>query len=172
MKNLRLLTVFAFLFIGSFSLSAQEIGVVSIEEIFNALPAKKSADETMDKMVNAHKTEIEKRENALKAIEEAVQTKVGGKSQQEIQGMAAELESMQKDYMGKQQELVTYQQAAAKEVNEKENALMKPIEQTVKNSIDKIAAAKGLKYVLEKGMLIYANGMDITADVKKDLGIQ
>lgn len=171
MKNLRLLTVFAFLLIGSLSLNAQEIGVVNIEEIFNALPAKKSADETMDKMVNQHKAEIEKRENALKSIEESVQTKVAGKSQTEIQAMQTELESMQKEYMDKQQDLVTYQQAAAKEVNEKEVSLMKPIEQTVKNSIDKVSAAKGLKYVFEKGMLIYFNGVDITADVKKDLGI-
>ena len=95
-----------------------------------------------------------------------------GKSQAEIQGMMTQLEATQKDYMAKQQALVTYQQAAAKELSEKENSLLKPIEDKVKASIDKVAAAKGLKYVVEKSMFLYANGIDITADVKKDLGIK
>lgn len=172
MKNLKFLTVFTLLMLGSISLSAQDFGVVSIEEIFSNLPAKKSADATLESLVQQHQTKIQEKQNALQAIETEVQTKTEGKSQAEIQGMMSELEAMQQQYLTLQQDLVSYQQAAAKEVNEKEEALYAPIDQTVKNSVDKVAAAKGLKYVIEKSMLIYSNGLDITADVKKDLGIQ
>lgn len=172
MKNLKFLTVFALLMIGSISLSAQEIGVVSIDEVFRELPAKKSADATLETMVEQHQAKIKQKQDALQAIESEVQTKTEGKSQAEIQAIMPELEAKQQQYMTLQQDLVNYQQAAAKEVNEKEEALYAPIDQTVKNSVDKIAAAKGLKYVMEKSMLIYSNGIDITADVKKDLGIK
>lgn len=171
MKNLKLFTVFAFLLFGSISLSAQDFGVVNVEDILNHFQEKKNADSQLNALVEKHQNEIKKQQDALLAIEKDVQSKTEGKSQAEIQGMMSQLETIQKDYMAKQQALVSYQQAAAKEVSEKEAALLKPIEDKVKNSINKVAAAKGLKYVMEKSLLLYANGVDITNDVKKDLGI-
>lgn len=172
MKNLKLFTVFAFLLVGSLTVSAQDLGVVSVEDIFNNFQEKMNADTQLNTLVEKHQAEIKKQQEALLAIEKDVQAKTEGKSQAEIQGMMTQLEATQKEYMTKQQALVTYQQAAAKELSEKENSLLKPIEDKVKASIDKVAAAKGLKYVVEKSMFLYANGIDITADVKKDLGIK
>lgn len=172
MKNFKFLTVFAFLIIGSITLSAQDFGVVNVEEILTSFPEKKTADATLDALVDKHQAEIKKRQTALQAIETEVEAKTKEKSQAEIQAMMGELQAKQQDYMTKQQELVAYQQAASKEVSEKEGALLNPIELKVKNSINKVAAAKGLKYVMEKSILLYSNGVDITADVKKDLGIK
>ncbi len=172
MKNLKLFVAFSFILLGSFTVSAQDFGVVNVEEVLSTFPEKTTADAQLDALVTKHQTEIKKQQDALLAIEKDVQTKTEGKSQAEIQGMMAELEGKQKDYMTKQQALVTYQQAAAKELSEKEATLLKPIEDKVKASISKVASAKGLKYVMEKSILLYANGVDITADVKKDLGIK
>lgn len=172
MKNLKLFVAFSFIVLGSFTVSAQEFGVVNVEEVLSTFPEKKNADTQLDALVQKHQTEIKKQQDALMAIEKEVQTKTEGKSQTEIQGMMTELEGKQKDYMTKQQALVNYQQAAQKELAEKENTLLKPIEDKVKSSINKVAAAKGLKYVIEKSILLYSNGVDITADVKKDLGIK
>lgn len=171
MRNLKFLAVFAIFFIGSFSLSAQEFGVVDVEEVLNTYPAKQNADTELNGLVNRHQTEIKKKQDALLAIENEVKAKTEGKSQAELQAIMPELEAKQQEYMDKQQDLITYQQAATKEVGEKEESLLKPIEDKVKASINKVAAAKGLKYVIEKSILLYANGTDITADVKKDLGI-
>ncbi len=172
MKNLKLFVAFSFILLGSFAVSAQDFGVVDIEEVLKTFPERTNADAQLDALVQKHQTEIKKQQDALLAIEKDVQTKTEGKSQAEIQGMMTQLEAQQKDYMTKQQALVSYQQAASKELSEKENALLKPIEDKVKNSISKVATAKGLKYVMEKSILLYANGTDITSDVKKDLGIK
>lgn len=172
MKNFKLFAAFALIFLGSFTLSAQDFGVVNVEEVLSTFPDKTNADSQLDGLVQKHQTEIKKQQEALLAIEKDVQAKTEGKSQAEIQGMMSELEAKQQDYMTKQQALVNYQQAAAKELSEKENALLKPIEDKVKASINKVAASKGLKYVMEKSLLLYSNGIDITADVKKDLGIK
>lgn len=171
MKKMKLFSIFAFMFFGTIGLSAQDFGVVSIEDVLNNYPAKVSADAELDAMVKAHQTKMQEKQNALQAIENDVKAKTEGKSQAEIQAIMPELEAKQQDYMAKQQDLVNYQQAAAKEVNEREEALMGPIETKIKGSIKKVADAKGLKYVIEKNILLYSNGVDITADVKKDLGI-
>lgn len=172
MKNLKLFVTFSFILLGSFTVSAQDFGVVNLADIFSTFPEQKNADAQLEALVQKHQAEIKKQQDALLAIEKDVQTKTEGKSQAEIQAMMPELEAKQQDYMTKQQALINYNQAAEKELAEKENALLKPIQDKVKASISKVAAAKGLKYVMEKSTLLYANGTDITADVKKDLGIK
>lgn len=172
MKNLKFLTVFAFILMGSMTLSAQDFGVISIEEVFKNLPEKLEADKTLDNLAERHQTEIQKRQQTLTAIENEVAAKVEGKTDAQIQAMMPELQAKQTDYMTKQEELVNYQKAAVQELGEREAALLTPIEAKVKKSIDKVAAAKGLKYVMEKSMLVYSNGIDITEDVKKDLGVK
>lgn len=172
MKNLKLFSILAFLLLGGISLSAQEFGIVNLDEVLNSYPAKISADQELENMVKAHQTKLKEKQDALQAIENAVKSKTDGKSQAEIQAMLPELEKQQQEYVTKQQDLVNYQQAAAKEVGEREDALMGPIEATVRNSIKRVADQKGIKYVMEKNSLLYSNGVDITADVKKDLGIK
>lgn len=172
MKNLKLFSVFAFLLIGTISLSAQDFGVVNLDEILNTYPARMNAEQELEGMVRTHQTKIQEKQNSLQAIEDFVKSKTEGKSQAEIQAIMPELESKQQEYFTKQQEIVDYQQAAAKEVADREEALMAPIETSIRNSINKVAQSKGLKYVMEKSQLLYSNGLDITADVKADLGIK
>src|SRR5690606_4572746 len=119
MKNFKLFAAFALIFLGSFTLSAQDFGVVNVEEVLSTFPDKTNADSQLDGLVQKHQTEIKKQQEALLAIEKDVQAKTEGKSQAEIQGMMSELEAKQQDYMTKQQALVNYQQAAAKELSEK-----------------------------------------------------
>src|SRR5690625_7415711 len=99
----------------------------------------------MKSLVEQHKTKIKEKQQDLQAIETEVQTKTEGKSQAEIQAMMGELEAMQQQYLSLQQDLVNYQQAAAREVNEREEALYATIDQTVKNSVDKVAAGKKIE---------------------------
>ncbi len=173
MKNLKLFSVITMLLVGSMTVMAQELGYVDPYDVVSSMPEKKSADAELETLYKKHQDEIKKQQDALAAIETEVETKVKGKSQAEIQAMSTELQAKQQDYMTKQQALVNYQQAAAKEVSEKEAALMKPINEKAKNAIDEVAAAKGLKYVIDASVLLYVNnGIDITADVKKKLGAQ
>jgi len=173
MKNFKLLSVITMLLVGSMTVMAQELGYVDPYEVVSAMPEKKSADTQLEALYKKHQDEIKKQQDALAAIEKEVEAKVKGKSQAEIEAMSTELQAKQQDYMTKQQSLVNYQQAASKEVSEKQDALMKPINEKAKRAIDEVAAAKGLKYVIDASVLLYVNnGIDITADVKKKLGAQ
>jgi len=173
MKNFKLFTVITMLLVGSMMVMAQELGYVDAYDVINSMPEKKAADTELDALYKRHQDEIKRQQDALAAIETEVEAKVKGKSQAEIQAMSTELQAKQQDYMAKQQALVTYQQAASKEVSEKEAALMKPVNEKAKKAIDEVAAAKGLKYVIDASVLLYVNnGIDLTADVKKKLGAQ
>ncbi|MNG39300.1 Outer membrane protein (OmpH-like) [compost metagenome] len=66
--------------------------------------------------------------------------------------------------------ITSYRDNAQKELQQKDSDIVKPIMEKVKASIQKVGKAKGYQYVLDGSTLILADGPNITADVKKDLG--
>ena len=72
---------------------------------------------------------------------------------------------------GMKQSLGQYQQQAQKDLQEKEFNLLKPIVEKADNAIKAVAKAQGFQYVLDSAMLVVADGKDLLADVKKQLGI-
>ena len=58
----------------------------------------------------------------------------------------------------------------ANELQKKEADMVKPLMDKIKASIAKVGKAKGYQYVLNLADLLLADGPDLTADVKKDLG--
>jgi len=72
---------------------------------------------------------------------------------------------------GMKQSLAQYQQQAQQDLQEKEINLLKPIVEKADAAITAVAKAQGFQYVLDAAMLIVADGKDLTADVKKQLGI-
>jgi len=64
-----------------------------------------------------------------------------------------------------------YRETAQKELQQKESDLAKPLMDKIKAFISKVGKAKGFNYVIDVNSAIYADGIDITSDVKKDLGL-
>ena len=103
-------------------------------------------------MVDEYQAKLKKYDGESTTVTDAVnQTR-----QQEVQDMAKRISD--------------YQETAQKDLQKKEADLMKPITEKVKASIQKVGKAKGYQYVLNAADLLLADGPDLTADVKKDLG--
>jgi outer membrane protein len=66
--------------------------------------------------------------------------------------------------------ITDYRDNAQKELQKKEADMVKPLMDKIKASISKVGKAKGYQYVLNIADLLLADGPDLTADVKKDLG--
>ncbi|MCY1500545.1 Outer membrane protein (OmpH-like) [compost metagenome] len=79
------------------------------------------------------------------------------------QDRAVEIQDMQK-------RIRDYGENAQKELQQKEQDLFKPIQDKIKAAIQKVGKAKGYQYVLDSNMVLLADGPNITADVKKELG--
>jgi len=140
-----------------------KVAHVDVSEIMSKMPAMLDAqnqlqklsgtyDAEYKKMVEEYQTKIKKYETESTTATEAVNTE-----------RAKEVQDMQK-------RIVDYRDNAQKELQQKDNDIMKPIMEKVKASIQKVGKAKGFQYVLDGSTLILADGPNITADVKKDLG--
>ena len=106
--------------------------------------------------------------------------------------MAAELQSKVKQYdteapnqtdeenqkrlqevQGMEQSIRQYQQQAQSDLQKKEFDLLKPISEKAQAAIITVANAQGFDYVLDSTQgqgVILANGKDLMADVKSELG--
>jgi outer membrane protein len=94
------------------------------------------------------------------------QAEVDTKTEEENQTRAQEVQSMEAS-------IRQYQQQAQQDLQTKQADLMKPITEKAREAILKVGRAQGFDYVLDSaaGITILADGKDLLADVKKELGI-
>jgi outer membrane protein len=101
-------------------------------------------------------------QNKIKQYDAESSTKTdeeNGKRLQEVQGM--------------EQSIRQYQAQAQQDLQKKEIELLKPITEKAKNAILKVGNSQGFDYVLDSSQgqgVIMANGKDLLADVKSELG--
>ncbi|MFH6995609.1 OmpH family outer membrane protein [Flavobacterium sp. FlaQc-48] len=165
MKQIKTLLIAAILILGaSNTMNAQaKVAHVDVSEIMSKMPAMLDAqnqlqklsgtyDAEYKKMVDEYQVKIKKYESEAATVTDAV----NGERSKEVQDM--------------QKRIVDYRDNAQKELQQKETDIVKPLMEKVRASIQKVGKAKGFQYVLDGSTLLLADGPNITADVKKDLG--
>ncbi len=165
MKQIKTLLIAAILILGaSNTMNAQaKVAHVDVSEIMSKMPAMLDAqnqlqklsgtyDAEYKKMVDEYQVKIKKYEQEATTVTDAVNTE-----------RSKEVQDMQK-------RIVDYRDNAQKELQQKETDIVKPLMEKVRASIQKVGKAKGFQYVLDGSTLLLADGPNITADVKKDLG--
>ena len=164
MKQIKTLVIVAVMLIGSQAIQAQaKTAHVEVNEIISKMPAMLDAQKQLEKLSGTYdaeyKTMVDEYQNKLKKYEEeaATQTEASNETR------AKEMQDMQK-------RIVDYRDNAQKELQAKEADIMKPLYEKVKASIAKVGKAKGYQNVLNSEGLLLADGPNLTADVKKDLG--
>ena len=78
------------------------------------------------------------------------------------------------EVQGMEKNINDYRQQAVQDLQKKEIDLFRPILEKARAAIQKVARAKGYQYVLdasEGNGVILADGTDLLADVKTELGI-
>jgi len=164
MKQFRTYLIIAVALLGFQTISAQaKTAHVDVREIMTKMPAVLEAQNQLKKLSDTYtadyKTMVDEYQAKLKKYDAEAATvtdAVNQTRQQEVQDMGKRISD--------------FQETAQKDLQKKESDLMKPIEDKVKASIQKVGKAKGYQYVLNATDLLLADGPDLTADVKKDLG--
>jgi outer membrane protein len=164
MKQFRTFLIAAVALFSFQTMSAQtKVAHVDTNEIMTKMPAVLDAQNQLKKlsdtytaeyktMVDEYQAKIKKYEGEVATVTDAVnQTR-----QSEMQDMGRRIGE--------------YQETAQKDLQKKESDLMKPITDKVKASIQKVGKVKGYQYVINASDLLLADGPDLTADIKKDLG--
>jgi len=166
MKQLKtiILVVTAFWF--SQSIKAQEkVAHVDVKEIMDKIPDMQDAQKQLEKLRESLTAEYKKMENDYQIKYNKYSSNISSQTIEEtIKSRSKELEMMR----DKMEEFV---KNAETKMIDKDNELEKAILDKISKSIIKVGRAKGFLYVLNKSDTLLSDGPDLTADVKKDLGI-
>ena len=168
MKHFKTLLFTAILFVGatSFTMAQSKIAHINTNELIEAMPEMKTAKAELEKLGKTYEAEIQKMAVEYQNKMKQYQAEVDTKTEEENAKRAEEVQTIE-------QSIRQYQTTAQQDIQKKEGELMKPIFEKAKVSIQKIAKAQGFQYVLDStqgsGVLL-ADGKDLMADVKKELG--
>ncbi|CAM2981490.1 periplasmic chaperone for outer membrane proteins Skp [Flavobacterium succinicans] len=164
MKQIKTLLIAAMVVLGANTMTAQaKVAHVNIAEIMTKMPAMLDAQKQLEKLSTTYDAEYKKMvteyQDLLKKYEAEAKTVTDAVN-----------ETRGKEVQDMQQRIVAYRDNAQKELQQKESDITKPLYDKVRTSIQKIGKAKGMQYILDGASLLLADGPDLTADVKKDLG--
>ena len=130
------------------------------------MPEMMNAKSELEKLAKTYETDIQamatELQNKIKQYDAESSTKTdeeNGKRLQEVQSM--------------EQSIRQYQGQAQQDLQKKEIELLKPITEKAKAAILKVGNDQGFNYVLDSSQgqgVIMANGKDLLADVKAELG--
>jgi len=165
MKNFKTLLIAAILFLGinEVAMAQSKIAHVDINDIMTKMPAVLEAQKQLQKVSENYQSEYKV---------------MGDEYQAKIKKYAAEVETVtpkvnedrQKEVQDLEKRIQEFGQSAQKDIATKEADLFKPIQEKIKAAIQKVGKAKGFQYVYDSAALLLAEGTNLTADVKKELG--
>ena len=171
MKQFRTLLIALSFVFGAVALTnAQDskIAHINTQELIESMPAYKDAMSQLQKLESTYKADIDDLLKEAKSKNQRYQQEAVNQTEDENAKRAQEL---QED----QQKIMQFQQNAQKELQKKESELLRPVYEKARTSIQKVAREKGYDYVLDSttgaGGVILADGYNLMADVKSDLGI-
>ncbi len=138
------------------SLSAQKIAIIDVNQVLNALPEYKQAQDELDKIALKWRGDIAQQQDAIKGMYNKYQAEqvlmndeARKKREDEIMGKEKEAREAQRVKFGPEGELFR-----------KRQELVKPIQDKVYTAIEKFANEKGYDLILDKSSsagLIFAN---------------
>ena len=165
MKRLKSLLIAGVLFFGTMqTINAQaKTAHVDVNEIISKMPAMLETQKQLEKLSATYDAEY-------KTMAEEYQAKIKKYDQEASTVTDAVNQTRQQEVQDLVKRITDYRDNAQKELQKKESDLVKPLMDKIRASITKVGKAKGYQYVLNASDLLLADGPDLTADVKKDLG--
>ncbi|WP_299891712.1 OmpH family outer membrane protein [uncultured Lacinutrix sp.] len=166
MKQFKTLLIAAALFIGatSFTNAQSNVAHINVNELISLMPEMKAAQAEMEKVGKTYEADLTAMRTEYQNKMKRYETEAAGKTQEENEKRLVEVQT-------DSQSIQQYAANAQQELQKKELALLKPIQEKALAAINKVAKAQGFQYVLDRATLITAEGKDLLSDVKKELGI-
>jgi len=168
MKHLKTLLFTTALFIGSISFTNAQsnVGHIDTQALIDAMPSAITARGELEKLSKTYEADIRtmanEYQNKLKQYDAEASTKTDEENTKRAQEVGEMRTSIQ-----------AYQGQAQQDLQKKEQDLFTPIYDEAKTAIRKVGKAQGFQYILdsrEGASLLMAEGKDLLADVKKELG--
>jgi len=151
------------------SQSRAKFGHIDTQKLLSIMPDRINAQNELQKhtqeletQLSAMQSELEKKYNSYLTQKDSLSELLKQTKEKELQDLQTRIQS--------------FQAQAQQDLQKKQNELMQPIIQKVKDAVTKVAKDKGYSYIFDTstGVLLYwpENSDDIFPLVKKELGIQ
>ena len=167
MKQLKTLAIAIVLFIGTQVSAQTKVAHIDLQVLMTSMPEMKTAQDQMKKIQETY-------DKDYKNMVTEYQTKLQKYKQEAPTAGDALNDTRSKEMQDMGSRIQQFEQTAKKELGQKELDLIKPIMEKAQKAIQKVAKAKGVNYVLDattgSGVLFAEGGIDLLADVKKELG--
>lgn len=166
MKQLKTLAIAIVLFIGTQVSAQTKVAHIDVQALMTSMPEMKTAQDQMKKIQETY-------DKDYKNMVTEYQTKLQKYERESATAGDALNETRTKEMQDMGNRIQQFQQTAQKELGQKEMDLIKPIMEKAQKAIQKVAKAKGVNYVLDATTgsgVLFAEGIDLLADVKKELG--
>lgn len=173
MKQIKnLIAAIAILFAGITTANAQATATkvchVASQDLVESLPEAIAAEKQLKKLEKNYTTK-------LAEMDREIQTRYANAQREAPNKTDEENERIVKEIRDGQQKLEEYYQNSQQAMAQKRTDLLKPLYNKVREAIFKVAREKGYEYVLDSTTgtgIIMADGYDLTADVKAELGVK
>lgn len=168
-KNILLVVAFV---VAGFAASAQKYAIIDTRYILDKMPEYKTAQKQLDdiaadwqKDIDAMQTTLDKMYKDFEAEQVMLSDELRKKREDQLFVKEKELRDLQRKRFGFEGDLF-----------KKRQELIKPIQDRVYNSVQKMAVQRGYDFVLDKSegiTIIFADPkLDKSEDVLKDLGVR
>jgi len=169
MRKIKSFLVAMAIFVGatSFVNAQTEMAHIDTQGLMESMPEMKAAQGQLEKLQKTYDTEIKGMAKEFEAKVQQYGSEEGTKTQEENAKRVEEVQGMERN-------ISAYRQQAMDDLRKKELDVYQPILDKARAAIQKVARAQGIKYVMDSTTgsgLLLADGKDLMADVKKELGI-
>jgi len=169
MQKFKSLFIALLLFVGTTGMITAQSNVAHIDTqaLIEAMPEMKASQSQLEKLQKTYDTEI-------KALMKEVETKAQQYGNEQDSKTEEENIKRVQEIQGMQNNIAAYREQALKDLQQKEIDLFQPILEKARDAIQKVGRAQGFQYVIDSSSgngVLLAEGKDLLADVKKELGI-
>ncbi len=166
MKHLKTIVLAITLFIGSISfINAQsKVAHINTQELIASMPEYKVAQAEIEKFGKSLQTDLENMTKEVQNKATQYDSEASTKTDEENAKRFEEMQTLR-------QNISSFRIDAQEKMRKKNADLGAPINEKAIAAIQKVARSQGFQYVMDSSTLILAEGKDLMADVKKELGI-
>ncbi len=161
MKSIKLLLVVVAIFISSGTFAQDlKFGHVNIQKLVAELPAKLTADKTLQQ-------EAEKLESNLKVMNEELEAKYTDYMEKRDSLPELIRATKEKEIQEINSRLQNFQVMAQQDLQKKEQALLQPIIEKVQKAIDEVGAENGFVYIFDVSSRVVVYHSEKSVDVEE-----
>lgn len=166
MKKISLIVLLSVFVFTAFA-QKSKFGHVDSNSIFSLMPEKVQAQKAVEEYAKSL-------EGQLQALNQELEQKYNDYMENGTNLSASIKQLKEEEIMNLQQRIQSFQVRAQQDLQNKENELLEPIYNKIKDAIKVVGEEKGLMYVFDKASLLYfsAESIDVTSDVKTKLNIK